>query len=270
MSLAENAAKLAGRNGDGPQVGTSPEASPPPAPAADAPMMSDRPAEQLPEIDEPGVDEPVADVPAVVAWARVMREVRAIDKGDKFQGGRAGTFDFRGIDRVVYHFGPALRRHGVVVMPHKVEPTYRDITTSGGATMRQCDITVTWRIYGPRGDFIEAQTAGEGLDTGGRSTTKAQTIAERVLFLVGGVVPTEDADPESRNIERGEAPLRSVASYRDEVLNSRTSAARLRQIRTELRDQRRLTELTENETGEDEQIGALIDRIGKERAGGSR
>jgi ERF superfamily len=253
--LHENAARMA--NGEQPPT----EASPPPAaPAASSPVP-----EPLPEVDEPEVDEPVADVPVVVAWNRVMREVRAIAKADKFEGGRAGNFEFRGIDRVVYHFGPAVRRHGVIVMPHKVESAYRDIKTSSGGNMRQCDVTITWRIYGPQGDFIEAQTAGEGLDTGGRSTTKAQTIAERVLFLVGGVVPTEDADPESRNIERGEATLRTAVSYRDEIIDSRTSRARMQQIKHELETQRRLGEMVQNESGDDEPIGAFFTRIARER-----
>lgn len=261
MSLHENAAKLAGR--------TDKEKIPSTNGVAEAPAPAEPPA-PLPEIDEPDVDHEVADVPAVVAWARVMREVRAIAKKDKFDGGRGGKFDFRGIDRVVNDFGPAVRRHGVLVIPHKVEPSYRDIKTSSGGNMRQCDVIVTWRIYGPRGDHIEAQTAGEGLDTGGRSTTKAQTIAERVLFLVAGVVPTEDADPESQNVERGEALVRTAASYRDEALDPSVSLQRLFQMHRELDQQRMLGQTVVNEVGDDEAVGALVKRIGNQlREGGA-
>lgn len=258
MSLHERAAQLAGRT-DQPVPPTDPQ-------PADIDAYDPEP----PDVDEAAVDDPVADVPVHVAWTKLLREVRAIEKGDNFDGGRAGKFKFRGIDRVVDHFGPAIRRHGINVIPHRVEPTYRDIKTSSGGNMRECDIVVTWHIYGPRGDFIEAQTAGEGLDTGGRSTTKAQTIAERVLFLVAGVMPTRDNDPEANNIERGEAPLRSAASYRDEALDLGTSRQRMAQMLYELRQLNRAGEQVTNENGDDEQIGALILRVGRERFGGGQ
>lgn len=258
--LAENARRMATGEEQAAPTG------PPPADTAPA-AVNGYPAPPL-EVDEPEIDAPVADVPAVVAWNRVMREVRAISKGDQFNGGRGGNFAFRGIDRVVDHFGPALRRHGVLVIPHTIEKEYGSVKTSSGGNMRQCDVTITWRIYGPQGDFIEAQTAGEGLDTGGRSTSKAQTVAERVLFLVGGVVPTNDVDPESPNVERGEAEVRSPASYLDEITDPNTGRARLLQIKHELNSTRQANALVTNEIGDQEPIVKMIDRIGLERFGG--
>lgn len=254
MGLRENAAQRAGR-------------------------VEPEPAEEqtaaAPVYEEPDLGDLTQDaetVPAVVAWSRVMGEVRAIGKNQQFDGGRAGRFAFRGVDLALNAFGPACRKHGVVVAPHRVEPTYRDITTKSGGSMRECSVLVTFRIYGPGGDFIEAQAAGEASDSGGRSTPKAQSIALRTLLLSAGLVPTEDRDADAAHFERGEAPLRPLTDYRDEALDLSTSKARMAQMVYELKQQRRENGLVTNEVGEDEPIVPMILRIGTERgfAGGGQ
>lgn len=250
MGLRENAAALAGREQSA--NGTEPTA---------------------PDYTEPDIGDLTQDpekVPAVVAWSRVMGEVRSIGKGDQFDGGRAGRFAFRGVDRALNAFGPACRKHGVVVAQHRVEPTYRDITTKSGGSMRECTVLVTYRIYGPSGDHFECQAAGEASDSGGRSTPKAQSIALRTLLLNGGLVPTEDRDADAAQFERGEAPVRSAISYLDEIVHPDTSAGRLRQIHHELKTANQLGALVTNETGGEERIGDLVVRIGRERAGGEQ
>lgn len=254
MSLRDNAAALAGRveNGQTP-------ASPPPAHSA--------PPEPLPEVDipEPGPDGPER-VPVHIAWSRVMGDIRRIGKHDNYNGG--GTrYSFRGVDRTVNAYAPVLRRHGVLVLPVGVEASYRDTKTSKGTAMRECTVKVRWMVMGPAGDILPEmlESAGEALDSSDKGTAKAQSVALRVLLLTAGMVPTGDPDPDSVYIERGEAPLRPVADYRDEALNPGTSVARLRQMHYELNQQRRLGETTMNETGDDEAIGDLIKRIGEER-----
>lgn len=261
MILRENAARLAGR-----EPGPAAEPTvPPPGPAG-----ANHPAEPLPDIDieEPGPEGP-EQVPVHVAWSRVMADVRKISKGG--EGGvytGPGGYDFRGIDRTVNAFGPVLRRHGVLVLPVKVEPTFRDARTAGGKSTTETRVVVTWLVMGPAGDSLPLlQSAGEALDSSDKGTAKAQSVAQRVLLLTAAQVPTGDPDPDLVNVERGEAPVRSAASYRDEALDPSTSVARLRQIHHELKTQRMLGATVTNETGDDEQIGALVARIGKERAG---
>lgn len=252
MSLAERAAQLAN--------GTPAAASPPPG--------EQRFADQLPDVDIP---EPPAEgpeqVPVHVAWARVMMTVGSVAKGDRVKEGPA-KFDYRGVDRALNVFGPACRLHGVLVIPTRVQTSYRDTQTSTGKPTRECTAVVTYRIYGPTGEWIEAEAAGESLDTGDKGTAKAQAVALRTLLYHGGLVPTGDTDPDAYNVERGEAPVRSAASYRDEALDQGTSRQRMQQIHYELKQQRRLGELVMNETGDEEQIGALIVRIGNERGFG--
>ncbi|RCG27388.1 hypothetical protein DQ384_26295 [Sphaerisporangium album] len=205
-----------------------------------------------------------------VAWQRVMTSIRKIGKRDEFKGGTAGTFNFRGVDRTVNNFAPVLREHGVLVLPVKVDASYRDFKNNNNKIQRECTVTVTWMVIGPGGDTLPStlQSAGEALDTSDKGTAKAQSVALRVLLLTAAMVPTGDPDPDSQYIERGEAQVRTAANYRDEALEETTSKTRLRQMHWELKSARRLGELVENEVGDEEAIGDLIVRVGKSREAG--
>lgn len=258
--LAENAGRMA--RGE-----TAPEPEMLPAPAA-APASY----EPLPdvEVDEPGPDGP-EKVPVHVAWSRVMADVRKIGKGGKgntYTG--PGGYDFRGIDRTVNVFGPVLRKHGVLVLPVKVDAKYRDVRTSQNKPSKETTVTVSWMVIGPEGDQLPMllESAGEALDSSDKGTAKAQSVAQRVLLLTAAQVPTGDPDPDLVNIERGEAEVRSPASYLDEITDTGTSRARLLQIKHELIQMKQAGALVTNETGDQEPIVKMIDRLGFERFGG--
>lgn len=259
MGLRENAAAAAGRTLAAEET-YRPDDDAPPAEeytAAPDPMAG----------YEPGDDDPEM-VPVHLAWLRVRKEVRAIAKGEQYNA--AGTrYNFRGVDTVVNTFGPVTLKHGVNVLPTRVDAEYRDTTTSKGNKMRECTVRVSWLIVGPKGDTLALQTQGEALDSADKGTAKAQSVALRVLLLTGGLTPTHDKDPDSSHVERGnEAPARSAESYRDEILNKKTSAGRLQQIGYELGNLRMLGQKVQNETGELETLGDLGRRINAERAGG--
>lgn len=260
MGLRENAAAAAGRTLTAEEHGRPDDEAPPAedyAPAPD-PMAGYEPGEDDPEM-----------VPVHLAWLRVRKEVRAIAKGEQYNGG--GTrFNFRGVDTVVNTFGPVTLKHGINIFPVGIEAEHRDTTTSKGNKMRECTVTVSWMVMGPKGDTLPVllKTRGEALDSADKGTAKAQSVALRVLLLTGGLTPTHDKDPDSVVVERGENPIRPAVSYLDEICNPRTSAGRLRQIHHELGSTRQLGALVTNETGEEEQIGAMVVRIGKERAAG--
>ncbi len=251
MGLKENAAALAGEALPGTLV---------------AERVEFKAAPDLEEPDLGDLSQDAERVSAIAAWSRVMGEIRAISKDGDFDGGRAGKFKFRGIEQALNSFGPACRKHGVLVIQHRVETEYRDITTNSGGKMRECTALVTFRIYGPDGSHFDSQAAGEASDSGGRSTPKAQSIALRTLLINNGLVPTEDRDADRDNFERGESNVRSAASYMQEVFDPGTSASRLRQVYQELVSTRIATALVRNEIGEDEEIGKLVIRLGKDRA----
>ncbi|MGW6747594.1 ERF family protein [Streptomyces sp. NPDC055006] len=217
---------------------------------------------------EPGDGDPEM-VPVHIAWLRVRKDVRSIAKGEQYNGG--GTrFNFRGVDTVVNTFGPVTLKHGINIFPVGIDAEHRDTTTSKGNKMRECTVTVSWMVMGPKGDTLPVllKTRGEALDSADKGTAKAQSVALRVLLLTGGLTPTHDKDPDTSYVERGEAPVRSAVQYLDEIVHPQTSAGRLRQIHFELWQSNQLGALVTNETGEEERVGEMVVRIGKERAAG--
>lgn len=255
-TITERAAAAAGRTDGTEAADQKPAPTYTPAPLQD------------PGIPEPGPDGP-EQVPVWVAWSRVMGDVRGINKGDWYgRPGERGSYQFRGVDSALNAFGPACRLHGVLVLPVHVETAYRDVKTSGGKPSRECTATVTYRIIGPTGDSIEVQSAGESMDSADKGTAKALSTSLRSLLFLGGLVPTNDTDPDATNVERGEAPVRSAVEYLDEIAHPQTSAGRLKQIYYELRQSNQLGALVTNETGSEERVGDMVIRLGKERSAG--
>lgn len=254
MGLRENAAAAAGR--------TEPDEMADPGQPEDFPPAPDPMADY-----EPGEDDPDM-VPVGVAWLRVRRDIRAIGKGELYKA-PGTTFNFRGVDTVVNVFGPVTLKHGINVLPSKVEATYGEKSTKNGGKMRECSVLVTWTVMGPKGDTLTLQTMGEALDTADKATTKAQSVALRTLLLGFGLTPTHDTDPDADRIERGiEAPARSAESYRDELLDPKTSPGRIQQIGYEVSNLRMLNAKVANENGDMETLDSLGPRIYKERTGG--
>jgi ERF superfamily protein len=140
----------------------------PPQPARqEAPV----PLVPIAELAGPTSDDP-PPVTVFVAWARVMRDVEAVGKNSQYNA--AGTrYNFRGVDAMINAFGPACRRHGVIVMPTAVQAEHGDATTSNGKATRETTVVVSWRIYGPNGDHMDGASAGESLDSSDKGTAKA-------------------------------------------------------------------------------------------------
>lgn len=226
-------------------------------------------SEELPDIEYTGAITDVDVVPVHTAWSRVMADVQSVGKGDRFSATGQGTYQYRGVDRVLNAVGPALRRHGVMVIPVATEANYRDVLTSNNKKMRECTVTVTYSIRGPKGDEMPAQSCGESMDTGDKGTTKACTVAYRNFLIIALSIPTRDPrlDAEASNHERAGQAGPTPAEYRDEIADPRTSLGRLRQIRAELRQHNGGSAVVVNEVGDDEQLLAMCERIGRQRSG---
>ena len=141
-----------------------------------------------------------------VAWAAVMDEVKVVAKRDRNDDQH---FNFRGIDAVVNAMGPAMRKYGVKVIPHRVEMVSRTeyetkprYEGKSGTRMVNTLVKVVWHIRGPRGDVIEGESIGEAADAGDKGVTKAQSVAWRVFLIQAGALPTDDQDPDSESHER--------------------------------------------------------------------
>ena len=148
------------------------------------------------------------------ALSKVMGDVQAVRKDSKNQ---AQKFLFRGIDAVLNAVGPALRKHGVTILPEDVEVHRSNGTTTSGKQTAEVVIKVTYRIYGPNGDSIHGKVAAEAMDFGDKAIAKAMSVAYRTFLLQALTIPTDEPDPDSESYERG-APKGTGASQQNTPL----------------------------------------------------
>lgn len=133
--------------------------------------------------------------PIQEALAGVMEDVRAVRKSDQNSHQR---FMFRGIDAVMNAVGPALRKHGVVVMPTGIlERTVDQAQTKNGAINYITRVTVEYTFTGPAGDKLTAVVPGEAMDMQDKGTAKAMSVAFRTCLLQALCLPTDEPDPDS-------------------------------------------------------------------------
>lgn len=154
----------------------------------------------------------MADTPTVhQALNKVMGDVQAVKKDSKNQ---AQKFNFRGIDAVMNAVGPALRKHGVTILPEDVDVHRSNGTTANGKQIAEAVINVTYRVYGPGGDSIHGKVAAEAADFGDKAIAKAMSVAYRTFLLQALTIPTDDPDPDGESFERG-GPKRIGGSQQD-------------------------------------------------------
>ena len=142
------------------------------------------------------------------ALSKVMGDVQAVRKDSKNQ---AQKFLFRGIDAVLNAVGPALRKHGVTILPEDVEVHRSDRTTASGKQTAEVVVKVTYRVYGPAGDSIQGKVAAEAMDFGDKAIAKAMSVAYRTFLVQALTIPTDEPDPDGEIYERG-VPKRIGAS----------------------------------------------------------
>ncbi len=151
----------------------------------------------------------MTDKPTIIeALAAVMGEVQAVGKGDR---NNEQGYNFRGIDAVINAVGPAFRRHGIVPVPLKSEAKYRDVLTSREKRSRECTVAVTYRFYGPAGDFIDCEVPGESMDFGDKGAPKAMSVAYRIALIQTLCIPTHEPEPDAQTYERAEEPAGPTA-----------------------------------------------------------
>ena len=212
-----------------------------------------------------------------MALARARADMPLVGKKDRFDGGNAGRFNFRGVDRVVNATRPVLAKHGLVILPELVDLQRRDVQRKDGGRSTETVVRVQYHVIGPQGDQLPVPlvVVGEALDTADKSGAKAMSVAWRTALIQLLHIATGDPDPDSVMIERGDGdvdrgqPELDLEAYRTEALRTSTSHARLNQMINDLRKLGRGSELVPNEFGEPEKLGSMLYRLRNERAGGT-
>lgn len=234
-------------------------------------IYNDETWQALPSVDytNSGIEPTPPGAPLAQAWLAVMAEVQEIRKDGRFNGGGA-SYMYRGVDAVVNAVGPALRKHKVMILPIKMEPAYRDVHVgSKGTPMRECTMTVTYKIIATTSEEWTVVGQGESLDSGDKGTTKAGTVAFRNMLLTTLAVPVDNPrlDADHQEYRRGEqpVPLPSPVSLRDEALKPGTSFDRLKQVYGDINPKNPNAKFPQlgravvvNEEGNEEMLAALI------------
>ena len=153
------------------------------------------------------------------ALSAVMGEVSSVSKDERNAG---QGFNFRGIDAVVNAVGPALRKHGVIVVPRVQDCQYGtiEIGEKRKATAH-VRVIVEYVFYAADGSSISCTTAGEAMDGGDKATAKAMSVAFRIALLQALALPTSEPDPDSSSYERSS---RMTAQIRDKASASKIHA----------------------------------------------
>lgn len=140
------------------------------------------------------------------ALSAVMTDVRSVGKdGRNTQPG--GGYSFRGIDGVTNAVGPALRAHGVIVVPEVLASEHTTVEVGKNRTqMGHARLTIAFTWYGPEGDSIRSVTASEAMDSGDKATAKAHSVAFRTAMIQTLCLPTDEPDPDESTYIRSDAP----------------------------------------------------------------
>lgn len=139
------------------------------------------------------------------ALSNVMKEVGAVGKSEKNQ---AQGFNFRGIDAVKNAVSPALQKHGVVPFFQVEHSAFDQVATRNGGSMTRARVTLkaVWTVIGSD-EVITSSAIGEAFDSGDKATTKAHSVAERIIYLQTLCLPTDEPDPDTYSHEQVE-PVR--------------------------------------------------------------
>jgi len=130
------------------------------------------------------------------ALIAVMQEVTGVGKHERNTAPN-GNYNFRGIDAVTNAVGPALRKHGVIVVPEVLDKSYGTVIVGKNRTeMSHSQVTIAFTWYGPEGDFIRSVVAAEAMDSGDKATSKAHSVAFRTAMIQTLALPTDEPDPD--------------------------------------------------------------------------
>ena len=152
------------------------------------------------------------DTPGLV-YALIPQAMAEIGAIAKTQTNKFDRYQFRGIDDLYNALHGPLSRFGLFIVPHEVKTvTTRVVETQAGKTQLETTMVVRYRIYGPDGSFVEAESEGVGMDRGDKASNKAQTAAFKVLCFQAFMPPIEDGSDSERESPERAPPRERKAS----------------------------------------------------------
>lgn len=192
--------------------------------------------------------------------AEAKRKVGAVRKRDK---NTQQGFMFRGVEAVVNAVGPHLDKLGIVSVPILEKSTYETVEVGKNRTpMGHITIEVTYRFYGPAGDYIEARVPGEAMDGGDKAMSKAMSVAWRTALIQVLNLRTNDPDPDETSYER--SPAKTIEDFRAEALNGNATKQDLERTYREANRAGMLAHLVTDAAGNEMRLVDLLIERGKQ------
>lgn len=182
--------------------------------------------------------------------SKVMEDVGAVRKTER---NTHQSFNFRGIDNVVNAVSPALRKHGVVVVPHVNSSEAETVEIGQNRTrMGYVRVNVTYTFYAHDGSNIATTVVAESMDSGDKATAKAMSVAFRTALLQTLCLPTDESDPDADTYVRSDAkPTTAATATKVQATKAPTVVAPVTAKRAELGSAARKTtgggKVTENQ-----------------------
>lgn len=130
--------------------------------------------------------------------AAIMQQLGAVPKDAKNpeQG-----YMYRSSDALYNRIHPLLSYHGVFAVPSVQSVEREQGQTRRGSVLYWTRVLVNYRFYTTDGSHVEVVSAGEGMDSGDKSTAKAMTSAYKTALCQLFTVPIANVDPEESSPE---------------------------------------------------------------------
>lgn len=129
-----------------------------------------------------------------------MAEIGVIQKTHVSQG-----FKFRKVEELLNALHPLFVKHSVFISPTLLSQSRSQRTSKQGGTLYVTEVTVRHDLYcAIDGSSFSSTTAGEAADTGDKSTTKAQTAAQKVMLEQIFIIPTAEVGDKKEKGQRSD------------------------------------------------------------------
>lgn len=137
---------------------------------------------------------------------KMVAVIRDLTHVAKNQRNTQQNFTFRGIDDLFNAIGPALREHGVFILPTVQDVVTEQVTNRSGGTGYRTIVTVAYQFLAEDGSGVSAMGRGEAIDWSDKSVSKAMQMALKYTLIQVFAIPTDEPDPDAETHEIAREP----------------------------------------------------------------
>jgi hypothetical protein len=202
------------------------------------------------------------------ALIECMRDIGAVGKNKTNEGQH---YKFRGIDDIYQAAHPVFARHGVLCLPEVLEVVREERQSRQGGLLIWTQMRVRHRFVADDGSSVEAVTAGEGMDSGDKSSNKAMSAALKYAILETLMIPVdepldseyENPQPQPKAPKAAPAPAPTPAPIRtqDDQIRDLNNSVNGEALRRFMQSKGCITEVQSLGDMTDAQKKALLKRV---------